>query len=105
MMDLCRKYSCARLGLRSLLRFSHYAAQVSSPCARQACARNGVSCHREVPFLDAYAVVLTVISSPSTPPPKPQRECQGQQAPTERQQSASSFVFASNRLSNIAGCL
>src|SRR5260370_21621822 len=101
MMDLCRKYSCARLGLRSLLRCSQYAAQVSSPCARQACARNGVSCHREVPFLDAYAVVLTVISSPSTPPPKPQREGQGQQAATERQGCADSLVFASRRLPDI----
>ena len=101
MIDVFRKYSFARLGLRSLLRFNHYPAQVSSPCARQACARNGVSCLREVSFLDAYAVVLTVISSPSTPPPKLQREGQGQQAATERQRCADSLAFATRPLADI----
>jgi hypothetical protein len=78
-----------------------FPAQVSSPCARRACARDGVSCRREVPFLDAYAVVLTVISSPSTPPPKPQREGQGQQAATERQGRADSLAFASRPLGDM----
>jgi hypothetical protein len=45
--------------------------------------------------------VLTVISSPSTPPPKLQREGQGQQAATERQRCADSLAFATRPLADI----
>lgn len=66
-----------------------------------ACARNGVSCRREVPFLHAHAVGLTAISSPSTPPPKLQTAGQGQPSATERQGRADSLVFASRPLAGI----